>query len=276
MPPILKDFSKDQVIQAMIANNNGLLRHLDNLPGSERGVEGGAEWFLTGVPFPLFNGVLSGIMPNEAIDQSIDSILHIFRRRDLPMIWSVTPASRPRDIGRYLLAHGLRHAGDAPSMACDLNGLPAGPSFPDGVVIQSVRDEATLLRWCQVLVAVFEFPAFVSQALFEVMAIIGFEPDAQVKNYVGLEGSHVTCVSTLVLAGGVAGIYNVGTIPQHRRRGLGRAITLAPLLEARDLGYRLGVLQSTEMGYPVYSALGFIEYCQFGRYLWLPKVGPGA
>jgi GNAT superfamily N-acetyltransferase len=53
------------------------------------------------------------------------------------------------------------------------------------------------------------------------------------------------------------GIYNVGTAAGARRRGLGTAVTLAQLHDARDRGRRTASLQSTFMAERVYAALGF-------------------
>ncbi len=38
--------------------------------------------------------------------------------------------------------------------------------------------------------------------------------------------------------------------------------------EARANGYRIGTLQSSELGYPVYRRLGFRDVCRFALYLW--------
>ena len=61
----------------------------------------------------------------------------------------------------------------------------------------------------------------------------------------------------------------VATLPSARRRGFGAAITLAALLDGRNLGYRIGVLQSSDQGFPVYRRMGFVEVCRmehfFGR-----------
>jgi GNAT superfamily N-acetyltransferase len=76
--------------------------------------------------------------------------------------------------------------------------------------------------------------------------------------------------ATLFFGAGVAGIYFVCTVERARRRGIGAAVTLAASREARDLDYSVGVLGSSEMGYPVYRGLGFEEHCRIGLYEWRP------
>jgi hypothetical protein len=46
---------------------------------------------------------------------------------------------------------------------------------------------------------------------------------------------------------------------------------MAPLLDARARGYCVGVLQASEMGYPVYARMGFTEQFRYHAYLWRPE-----
>ena len=89
--------------------------------------------------------------------------------------------------------------------------------------------------------------------------------DLPVRNYLGyLNGKPVsTCT---IFYGGAAGIYCVSTLPEARGKGIGGAITLKPLQEAREMGYRVGVLQSSEMGFNVYKKLGFRHLCQIENF----------
>jgi predicted acetyltransferase len=72
------------------------------------------------------------------------------------------------------------------------------------------------------------------------------------------------------VSAGLAGIYFVSAVEEARRQGIGGAIALAPLREAREMGYGVGVLGASEMGYPVYRRLGFQECCRIGLYEWRP------
>jgi len=68
---------------------------------------------------------------------------------------------------------------------------------------------------------------------------------------------------------GDCGIYNVATVDHARRRGLGSAVTLLALHEARDRGCTTASLQATPMAERLYAALGFLD---LGRYLeYVPR-----
>ena len=89
--------------------------------------------------------------------------------------------------------------------------------------------------------------------------------------YTGWMNDKPVATSLLFLSAGVAGIYSVATIPEARRKGIGALITQYPLLQARSMGYQIGILQSSEMGLSVYRSLGFKEYCKISMYRWQPE-----
>lgn len=94
------------------------------------------------------------------------------------------------------------------------------------------------------------------------------------RNYVGYLNEAPVATAELYIAEGVVGVYVVGTVPKARRMGIGTAMTLAPLLEARSLGYRIGVLGATPLGEGVYRKLGFEEYCKLSYYSWKKETVP--
>ena len=116
----------------------------------------------------------------------------------------------------------------------------------------------------------------VSEALFAWGQTLGFASEREIVHFLGRLDGRPVATATLVLGGGVAGIYNVLTVPDAQRRGIGALMTVRPLALARARGYRLGILQSSKMGYPLYRRLGFEEYCRIGIYHWSAEAESGA
>jgi ribosomal protein S18 acetylase RimI-like enzyme len=57
-------------------------------------------------------------------------------------------------------------------------------------------------------------------------------------------------------------VYNVGTLPEFRRRGLGTLVSRAALETGRERGCTTGVLQASGQAVGVYRAIGFEECCR--------------
>ena len=157
-------------------------------------------------------------------------------------------------------------------MAVDLRTLPEEPPKIAGLVVAPVEELEMLRIWARVAAIGTEFPERFHEELVALEDGVGLRPREDFyTRYIAYQDGVAVATSALLLHAGVAGIFAVATIPQARRRGLGTAITQAPLLEARRRGYRVGTLQSSPMGFPVYGRLGFREVCHpIGLYLWSP------
>ena len=71
-----------------------------------------------------------------------------------------------------------------------------------------------------------------------------------------LEGRAAACVVALDASGDCA-MFNVGTLPQSRGRGLSTGLMRQALADARRRGCATTSLQATAMGRPVYARLGY-------------------
>ena len=106
-------------------------------------------------------------------------------------------------------------------------------------------------------------PEFVTERLFEACSVLGLAEERPFGHYVGRLGGEVLATASLSLAAGVAGIFNVVTLPGARGRGRGTTLTLAALRDARKRGCRIGILQSSAMALGVYRCLGFERYSTY-------------
>jgi len=254
--------SSSSAIQAIEAN---LWAFLATVCGSGFHEQNDLAWYLTGIPFPFFNGVLRARLQPDTLDKSIEDVLEHYRLRNLPMYWWVGPASSPDDLGEHLESHDLTLDHRDRGMAVDL-GLLKNLEPPKQVRIERVNNKQILAGWTRVFTSVFGIPAECSEACLEMFDRAGYALDGKLWNYVGILGDEIVATSTVFLDGDVAGIYNVATVPEARGKGVGAAMTLAPLLKAREMGCRLGILQSSQIGYGVYKGLGFQEYCKIDLY----------
>jgi predicted GNAT family acetyltransferase len=227
-------------------------------------------YFLTDIPHPLFNAVFRAQLTVNQLEPTIREIVDIASQHQLPLFWWTGPETLPSDLGSHLEKHGLHRSGYTPGMAADLNALPEAIPVPDGFHITAVEDQHTLRQWVETLLLGNEMPPSFSQLIYELESSRGIDSSV-LRRYLGILNGEPVAASALHLDVGVAGIYAVATIPHARGQGIGAAVTLQALLDARVMGYRVGVLQASSMGYPVYKRMGFKDLCQLEIYYFQPK-----
>jgi hypothetical protein len=159
------------------------------------------------------------------------------------------------------------HAGTVPGMAVGLTQLDAHQPMPQNFAIEVVEDTKTLNAWATVAAVGSGFPPPVPAMLNRLEQDVGLRSGPALRRYLGYLNGLPVASASMVLHAGVAGIYAVATLAEARRQGIGAAMTRIPLLDALAEGYKVGTLQASEMGYPVYRRLGFKDVCGIELYL---------
>ena len=272
MNGILQDTSPAALIAAIEDNLFAQIPLCRKLPQAEVYDGDEIKWSITGIPFPIFNSVCRARLATQQVDSMIQSVLARAEARHVPVSWWIGPQTQPVDLGMPLEAHGFMHEGHIPGMAIDLMTLKENRALIPGFSIQQINDAETLRTWCQVGAAGFGMPDSFADAFFDGFSRVGFNGDSSTDllYYMGWLNDQPMATSLAILAAGVAGIYNVTTLPEARCKGIGARMTLAPLCQARAMGYRVGILHASEMGVNVYRRVGFQEYCQLDQYVWSP------
>jgi GNAT superfamily N-acetyltransferase len=271
MSDILQNFSTSSLLQAMEANIHQAWIDLARGLGAVVHDEPDLLWFFSGLPFHLANGIVRADFPVDMTEEAFEERLKPLTAPRIPLVWLVGPSTRPVDLGNYLEKRGWMRE-DSPGMAIDLHSLDEQPLLPARLTIERVSDGETFKTWLRVMTVGSDIPEKVLSLLLDIAARHDFKLAPNVYYYLGKLDNEPVATSLLFLGGGVAGIYNVATLPDARRQGIGSALTLAPLLEARRRGYRIGALQAAQMGLNLYRRLGFREYCMFSAYFWTPEV----
>ncbi len=268
MAGILADFSPASTAAAVEANLFSLFDYLKGWPHLELHDDGACCWTLSHLPYPLFNSVVRARLDARIADAAIETRVRACADRNVPLLWWTGPSTAPADLGARLERRGFLLE-PALGMAGDIHDISARPS--DTVIdVEPVCDPATLETWSRVLCDAFGAPHAFGEAFADLAAAAGLGPRSPFRHFLGSLNGEPVATCSLFLGAGVAGIYDVGTLPARRRRGIGAAITRAAIADAAASGYRMAVLHSSELGTAMYRALGFSAVCAIGQYVWAP------
>ena len=180
------------------------------VPGAYH-VENYVDWFMTGVMFPMFNGVHSARIPEGDVSNIVRQTLEPFKSNKVPMLWWIDPSTIPSDLEKYLGREGLKHEGELTGMAVDLSKLESVEEQSPGFQIRLVEDEQMMAEWMRVAGTVFCLPA---EASHECLRLFdhGFGENVQFQHYLGSLDSVAVATSSILYDGEVAGIYDVATL----------------------------------------------------------------
>ena len=265
---ILRDTTPASMTKAIEDSLEAFPLSLAQLPGAEIYNKPDLLWVATDMPISIFNGVYRCILDEQSVDARIEEIKEEFRSRQLPLFWQIGPSSRPADLRQRLLAHSFTHEEDEPGMALDL--LAMNEAFPElaELHIRVVDEPSALHRWVEVWG--FGVPEDRRPLYQEAYARLGFGPQFPWRYYIGDVQGKPVATALLFFGAGVVALHNVVTLPEARYKGIGTAITLAALRDARREGYRVAILTSSPYGERIYRRIGFREYCTISRYNWQP------
>ncbi len=262
---ILRDATPAQLQWAAALNHKELFRLGALCAGGEVREADGVTWTYAGlkgdsmIAFPT--------LAEEPAGAQLDEITGYYLRhppKGLVGCWSLDPP-QPQDLGVRLLARGFQPGWRPSWMALDLDHVQTAHPRPEGLQVEADGDGGE------------SFP----HSMRHLPYIQVDEPCARpelgeryrdrVRRFVAMLDGKVVGQSTVFLAegpSGAAGIYDVNVEPEVRNRGIGKAVTLAACLYARERGYRYAVLNATDLGRPVYLRLGF-DYLGDGWTWWL-------
>jgi GNAT superfamily N-acetyltransferase len=226
-------------------------------------------WLLTGLSTSFYNNVLGTRLTEETVTQRLREVLDSFAAKQVRYLsWWVEADAQPPQLGGYLEALGLTYLEGMPGMAVDLEQMDPALASVSGLSIKHVTNQKDLRQWTDTLLSGFDLPLRESEACCELYLPLGF--DLPLRHYLGIWNGRPVATSQLFLGEGVAGMYCVATIPEARRHGIGAAMSMKPMLEAREIGYRIGTLQASPLGAPVYQRMGFRKHAQFSHYYLAP------
>ena len=218
---------------------------------------GGVFAYVTGLPISLFNGC---VVFDHADPRDLDAALGWVAEHRVPMRLFVV-SELEAELHSVPATHGLART-PTPYPGMVLHPIPPPPEPAPGVDVVPVGERGPD-EFLGVAVAMG-----LTRDLAETMFSASFLWDPDVEAFVGRLDGRAVGYSLSIRSAGAGGVYNVGTLPEARRRGVGTALTWAAADASRRAGLDCAVLQSSEMAVSMYEAMGFrtvVAYADFSE-----------
>jgi len=262
--PILTEFTKEACIKAIHDSWNSMMLLFFNTPYYETVRTQYLTTVDCSVKIPWFNRVMHTRLMSTNVDEKIQETIAYFSSKGLPFTWQVDPTDTPEDLPEHLEKHGLTLS-SGPGMALVLSELKI-PETQDDLIFERVRTREQCEVFAWLMAKGYGIPEFVWEDYTQMVMGIGIRDDFF--HYLGYLDGQPVATATVLYSDGVAGIYNIATLPEARGRRMGSMMTAAPLIDARERGYKVSILHSTKIAYNVYKRLGYEEICRKVGYVW--------
>lgn len=229
----------------------------DDVPGGATREFGPIAVASTGLSLQIYNQVFVSDTPSR---DDLETAVTWIEARDVPY-WVTATDSTVETVDRLTEDFGLTKVGEQPGMAMTLLGeIPPADSSP---AISEVADQDGFDAFLEVVTSVFGISREVATQVYRP----ALTADGDLLFIARVDG-HPAASGLLIPSGDVAGLYAIGVVEQFRRQGIGEAMSRELLRAGREAGCQVGVLQSSEMGTPLYEKIGFetvVAYHHFER-----------
>lgn len=265
---ILQGASISEINKAIVDNYHiswSKLLDVFNYPNPRKNF--GIDGFISGIPYMMMNSLFDG--DPRMTHQDVKDVIDYFKTHQIPMMWFLSPIGVEYGIHDILDDLGIELATmQVPGMAIDLS--------------QTEQTKLTQLKkkhnirlidgieksYTEIFMISFEVDPSIEEPMKEFSNEFLKYPDTS--HFLAyIDNNPVGCASVIYEAG-VAGIYNVGTLPDYRHRGIATSLMASCMLDAIEKGYQYSILHSSEKGKKVYTRLGYEDFFTFKRYLLRP------
>jgi hypothetical protein len=177
----------------------------------------------------------------------------------IPSNLLIGPSSKPENIVEILIDNSYGFVDNWTGMIFEKDSKSIRSKYIEGLTIQKVNNDLSFNNWLNICKEVFFFNKSIDEEKFRTLLI-----DKRIKMYLGYMNGLPVASSLLFINSNSIGLYNIGTIKEYRKLGIGYNMTVTPITDLSENKIELPIiLQSTATGESVYTSIGFRKVCDF-------------
>ena len=253
-----------ELIDAMRHNYIAYFRLFGGQHGVRMNEDEETAWIIANRP--PGNHILRASFPDLRVEERIEALLRTIHSLTGGIRWLVFPTDQPHDLADRLERRGLTPGRGDSWMSRALHRLPLQTNDP-ALRISPVTDGPELRAWWTASARGFGMTQRAAQLWYDAYRRHGWAADSYCLNYCGRIGRETVTTGTLILAAGIAGIYDISTPPAFRNKGHASALVSHLLTEARQRGYSHAGLHTGD-AVAFYQRLGFTVVSEEREYFW--------
>jgi GNAT superfamily N-acetyltransferase len=214
-----------------------------------------------GMDYVCGNGVMEKDGERIPIEEEIDRVIEYFSSKNLPFMWWSS--------AKILETKGFQFGGILTGIALDISqGIPSKPSASSDLKIKIVQSDSELESFTNLAANAFAMSPIATKQWLALNDSV-MKKDEQVHFMAYLNGVPVG-TATLSVASSSAGIWNLATLSEHRKHGIGGALVHAALVEAKKRHYDqvMAILMPKGMAWGLFTKMGFKAVCEFPFYIY--------
>lgn len=228
---------------------------------------GGVKRCLSGSPDPFDNAILSCSQSETAWDKRIVEQLDYFSAAGVPFSWHVDSRSNP-DLEKALVDRKFEKHESIHCFAGNIDQPIDLIKLPEGYAIERVTSDEMYEKFTKLVCKIFDY-ADELEGNYAKLFKMHSKGDQPVWSHwvVKKDDSVVSTISTMI-KDKVVSFWNAATLPEHRNRGLSKALTRIALKNAVERGCSIGItyLSDEQQARGIVDGLGGRHAYSFDTY----------
>ena len=237
------------------------------LPGGSINRELDLTWIITDVPNKFVNILYGARFRKKGLSERIEIALQPYLKRKNPVHWWIGPRTCPSNLSQILVERGFTLSLELTGMFAYRHEILLNISS-SGLTVIEAQDFKSLLDFAKIFTSANRHDKEASLLIAELWASTGVGPGNEWRYFIGEFEQKPVATVAIRINSESATIVHVSVLPEFRKRGFAKFMTIAALkLESLD-DQHLVILHSTEMARSLYEKIGFKPICKLSAYTW--------